>query len=107
MTQILAGDGLRGVDYVLYGAGGYHVAAVLTRPWTEVNDVVRLPHDGLVVLDDDHGVAQVSQPLQRSDKTVIVGGMQSYRRLVADVEDSHEAGAYLRRQPDTLRLTAA
>ena len=39
-------------------------------------------------------------------RRVVVGRVQADGRLVADVEDAHEAGADLRRKADALRLAA-
>ena len=41
------------------------MAAELTRARPEIDDIVRSANRFLVVLDDDHGVAQVAQPGQR------------------------------------------
>ena len=73
----------------------------------KVDDEVCRPHDGLVVLDDQHRVAQVAQALERSDQAVIVGGMQPYRRLVADIQHPHKARADLGRKPNALGFSAA
>ena len=82
----------------------HHLAAVLAGARAHVDDPVRRPHHRLVVLDDDHRVAQVAQTLQRADQPFVVRWMQSDRRLVADVEHAHQAGPDLGGQPDPLRL---
>ena len=63
-------------------------------------------HHLLVVLDDDHGVAEVAQPLERADQLVVVALVQADRRLVEDVEHADELRADLRREPQALRLAA-
>ena len=63
-------------------------------------------HRLLVVLDHDHRVAQVAQPLQRRDQLGVVALVQSDRGLVEDVQHAHQRGADLRRQADALRLAA-
>ena len=63
-------------------------------------------HRPLVVLDHDHGVAEVAQPLQRLDQLRVVALVQADRGLVEDVEHADQAGADLGRQPDPLRLAA-
>ncbi len=94
-----------GLD-LLRGSLGDHVAAVLARARAKVDDVVRRAHGPLVVLDHDHGVAQVAQPLQRLDQLGVVALVQADRGLVEDVEDTDQAGADLRRESDPLRLSA-
>ena len=71
-----------------------------------VDEVVGGAHHRLVVLDDEHRVAEVAQALQGADQAVVVGGVEADRRLVADVEHAHQAGADLRREPNALRLAA-
>ena len=63
-------------------------------------------HRALVVLDDDHRVAEVAQPLERPDQALVVALVQADRRLVEDVEHADERRADLRGQPDPLRLAA-
>ena len=106
-AQVLTGDGLRGVDDILHRSGGDDMASVLASAGADVHDVVGGTHDGFVVLDDDYSVAQVSQSLQGLDEPVIVGGVQPDGRLVADVQHTHESGAYLGRQPYALGLASA
>src|SRR5690606_36231539 len=60
----------------------------------------------LVVLDDDERVPEVAQARERLDEATVVALVQADARLVEDVEDAHEAGADLRREPDALRLAA-
>ena len=59
-----------------------------------------------VVLDDDHGVAGVAEPLERLDQPPVVALVEADRRLVEHVEDPAEVRADLRREPDALRLAA-
>ncbi len=47
---------------------GDDVAAVAARARPEVDDPVGRLHRGLVVLDDQHGVAEVAQALERADQ---------------------------------------
>ena len=60
----------------------------------------------LVVLDDEHGVAEVAQAVQRLDEAVVVALVQADGRLVEHVEHADEARADLRGQADALRLAA-
>ena len=63
-------------------------------------------HHLLVVLDDEHGVADVAQPLERVDEPAVVALVEPDRRLVEDVEHADELRSDLRREPETLRLAA-
>ncbi len=102
----LAGGRVLDGHHLLGRALGHHVAAVLAGARAEVHDVVGRAHRALVVLDHDHGVAEVAQPLQGRDQPFVVALVQPDRRLVEDVEHAHQARADLRGQPDALRLAA-
>ena len=82
------------------------LAAVLARARAQVDEPVGRAHHLLVVLDDEHRVAEVAQPLERPDQAVVVALVESDRRLVEDVEHADELRADLRREPDALRLAA-
>jgi hypothetical protein len=47
-------------------------------------------HHLFVVLDDEDGVAEVAQPLERADQLAVVTLMEPDRRLVEDVEDADQ-----------------
>ena len=82
------------------------LAAVLARAGPEVDHVVGGAHRLLVVLDDDDGVAEVAQLLERGEQPRVVALVQADRRLVEDVQHADEPRADLRRQADALRLAA-
>ena len=63
-------------------------------------------HHLLVVLDHEHRVAEVAQPLERPDQLVVVALVEPDRGLVEDVEDADELRPDLRREPQPLRLAA-
>ena len=87
------------------GALGDHVAAVFAGAGAEVDQVVGGEHRPLVVLDHDHGVAEVAQPVQRPDQLLVVALVKPDRGLVEHVHHSDQARADLRREPNPLRLT--
>ena len=72
----------------------------------DVDDVVGGQDRVLVVLDDDHRVAEVAQAAQRHEQALVVALVQADRGLVEDVEHAGEAGADLARQADALALAA-
>ena len=82
------------------------MATVLAGAGAHVDDPVGRAHHLLVVLDHEHGVAQIAQALERADQPVVVALVQPDRRLVEDVEDTHELRADLRGEPQPLRLAA-
>ena len=85
---------------------GDDAPAVHAGAGAEVDDVVGLADRVLVVLDDDDGVAEVAQAMQRVEQALVVALVQADRGLVEDVHDADEPGADLAREADALRLAA-
>ncbi|MDZ7651244.1 MAG: hypothetical protein U5L03_01075 [Burkholderiaceae bacterium] len=92
-----------GVDLVGC-AGGDHFAAVHAGTRAHVDHVIGSADRVLVVLDHEHGVAEVAQALEGADQSVVVALVQADRGLVQHVHHAGQARADLRRQADALRL---
>ncbi len=90
----------------LRGPGRHHVAAVLTGSRSHVDEVIGGAHGALVVLDHQHRVPELSQPLERRDQLLVVALVKADRRLVEDVEHPDQRGPDLGREPDPLRFAA-
>ena len=84
--EIFAGPGFRRVDQVLDLALGDDLAAVDAGTGADVEHVVGGADGVLVVLDHDHGVAEVAQPLQRFEQARIVALVQADRGLVEHIQ---------------------
>ena len=84
----------------------YDFAAVDARSRPHLHQVIRGANGVFVVLDYDHGVANVAQALECGDHFDVVLGMEPNARLVEDVEHSHQARADLRGEADALRFTS-
>ena len=91
---------------LLRRALGDDLAAVDAGAGADVEDVIGLQDRVLVVLDDDHRVAEVAQALQRAEQALVVALVQADRGLVEHVEHAGEAGADLRGEADALALAA-
>ncbi len=74
-----------------------------TRP--DIHDPITGANGVLVVLDDEHGVAQVAQPVQRVNQSMIIALVQTDRRLVQHIQRAHEPRANLAGQTNALGLT--
>ena len=98
------GPGLR--EDHLERSVGDDLAAVLARPGADVHDPVRGPDGLLVVLHDEHRVAQVAQPGEGRDELRVVALVEPDRGLVEDVQDAHQGGPDLGRQADPLGFAA-
>src|SRR6185369_10969835 len=83
--EVLAGEGGAGGDQVRGCALEDDPAAVVAGPGTEVDDPVGVRHDRLVVLDDDHRLAGVDEPVEQPEQLLDVGEVQAGGRLVEDV----------------------
>ena len=89
-AEVLSGDRLvAGFDRVNI-AGADDLAAVDTGAGSDVDDRVRRVHGVLVVLDDDHRIAQIAQAFERCEQLFVVALMQSDARLVEDIEHAHQ-----------------
>ena len=105
-AQVGTGDRAWLGQQLLERAVGDDLAAVLAGPGPDVDDPVGRPDRLLVVLDDEHRVAEVAQAGQRRDQLRVVALVEPDRRLVEDVQDAHERRADLGREPDALGLAA-
>ena len=83
-----------------------HLATVLASTRAHIDHVVRGANRILVMLNHDHGVANVTQALQRGDQALVIALVQANRRLVQNVEHAHKTGSDLRRQTDALGFAA-
>jgi len=104
--EILGRDRLGIREHLRDGALSDHLAAVLPGPGSEVDQMVGGADRFLVVLDDDHRVAEIAKPHKRRKQPRVVALVQPDARLVEDVQHAHQAGADLRGEPDALRLAA-
>ena len=86
----IAGRERVGLHHLGRGALEDHLATLATGTRTDVDDVVGMEHHVAVVLDDNDGIAQVAQLLQRTDEAVVVALVQSDGGLVEDVEHIDE-----------------
>ena len=104
--QVATGERVRALQQVVDRSGDDDLTAVLARTRADVDDPVAGADGVLVVLDDDHGVAEVAQTYERLDEPVVVALVQTDGRLVEHVEHADQAGADLGGEPDALRLAA-
>ena len=104
--KILAGQAGAVADHRLGRAFGDDLAAMLAGARPHIDEMVGAADRVLVMLDDDHGVAEVAKVPQRPQEPGIVALMQADRRFVEDIEHAGQPGAYLRREPDALAFPA-
>src|SRR5437870_5092784 len=93
-------------QYIVERTSRHDLAAMAAGARSQVHDVVRGTDCLLVVLHDQHGVAEVAQLLEGREQSRVVALMQSDRRLVEDVQHAHEAAADLGREADALSFPA-
>ena len=83
--EIFTGPGARRGDDVIHRAFGDDVATVNAGTRADVEYVIGAADGVLVVLDHDHGVAEVAQALEGFQQASIVALVQADRRLVENV----------------------
>ena len=76
------------------------------RAGTDIYNKIGGAHGVLVVLDNDQGVAQIPQVLQRPQQLIVVPLVQTDGRLVQNIQHPHQGRTDLGGQPDTLALAA-
>src|SRR5579864_7683266 len=72
----------------------------------KIDNVIGAPNGLFIVLNNEHGVAQIAQILERGEQTVVVAMVQADRRLVEHIEHATEARTDLRSQADALAFAA-
>ena len=104
--QVLASDGFLVLEQLLIGAAVHDGSAVLAGARADVDDVIGDLHRVLVVLDDEHRVAEIAHPHERLDEALVVALMQADRGLVEHVQHANQTRTNLRREPDALGFAA-
>ena len=102
--QIVARQRLPVLQQILVTTGVHHLAAVLARSRTDVDDPIRCADRVLVVFDDDQRVAQIAQAREGVDQSTVVALVQSDRRFVEDVEHTGKPRTDLSGQANSLCL---
>ena len=87
-------------------ADGDDAPAMRPRPRPHVDDEVGCAHDVGVVLDDQHGVAQVAQFFQHGHEALGVARVQASGGLVQDVDDAGQLRVQHAGQAHALQLAA-
>src|ERR1700727_1396735 len=85
---------------------GDDLAPVHAGARADINDVIGGPDRILVVLDDDHRIAQAPQTPERVEEPRVVALVEADRRFVEYIKHAGEARADLRSEPDALALAA-
>ena len=75
--------------------------------WTQVDDPIGRLDYAQVVLDHEHRVVLIHQPVQHAEQPANIVAVQARRRLIEDVQRmANAAAAEFSRQFDPLRLAA-
>ncbi len=104
-AEVLTSDRCLGFLDLGRGALSHHLTAVDTGTRTHVDQIVSRPDRVLVVLDYQHGVAQVPEPGQGLQQAVVVALMQADRWFVEHVQHPGQPRADLGGQTDALALS--
>ena len=73
---------------------------------SDIDDIIGIEDGVLVMLDDDHRIAEIAQPAQGFQQPEIIALVQADRGFVEHIEHPGQAGADLRGQADALALAA-
>ena len=100
--QILPGEGCVLPENLGRFALSHHQPAMNAGPRPHVDNVIGGKNGFLVMLDHQHGVAEVTQAFQGLQQAVIITLMQPDGWFIQHIQNPGEAGADLRCQADTL-----
>src|SRR6185312_3758493 len=104
--EIIGGEAVGAGEELVERARADDFAAVDSRAGAHVDDMIGGPDRFLVMLDDEHGVAEAAEALERLEQAVVVLLVEADRRFVEDVEDPREAAADLAGEADALAFAA-
>src|SRR6202048_2255856 len=104
--EIFSGQRIRVLHDVGGRALGDDMPAMHAGAGADVEHKIGKADGVLVVLDHDHGIAEVAQPLQGFQQSRIVALVQADRGLVQHVEHAGQTGADLRSEADALAFAA-
>src|SRR5258708_1833338 len=105
-AEVAPGEGFRAGSDLFGLALRDEVAAGIARTGTEINNKIGATDGVFVVLDDEHGVAQVAKLFEGAEEAAVVARVQADGRLVENVEDTAQPRADLRGEADALGFAA-
>ena len=106
-AQVLRGERRAALKERGGGAEEHHLAAALSRPWSDVEHPIRREHDLRVMLHHEEGIAGVAQPVQHADHAAHVARVEPDAWLVEHEERVDERGAERGGEVDALHLAPA
>ena len=101
-AEVTTGQRLRCGSDLVECALGDDLSAERTRAGTDVDDVVGRRNGVVIVLDNEHRVAEVAQTFQRGNEAFVVALVQPDTRLVQNVEHTGQSATDLRSEADSL-----
>ena len=102
----MAGEAVRVVEDILKRALGHDLAAVDARAGAEIDDMIGGADRVFVMLNHDHGVAEIAQALERDQQAVVVALVEADGGFIEDIEHAGEAAADLAGEADALAFAA-
>ena len=84
----------------------HNLAAARPRAGAKIDNVIGRADRFFVVLDHDHGIAEVAELSQRAEQARVVALVQTDARFIQHVKDAGQTGTDLCRQADSLRFAA-
>ena len=79
---------------------------MFTRPWTQIDNMIRRFHHVRIVFHHDDGVAQIAQLKQDADQAGRIPAVQPDRGFIQHVTRAHQTRPQTRRQLYPLRFAA-
>ena len=101
--EIIGGQALGAGEHLVQLAVADDMAAMDAGAGAHVDHIIGVADRILVMLDDEHGVAEIAQPVERDQQPLIVALVEADARLVEHVEHARQARADLAGEADALR----
>ena len=105
-AQILSGDGVFYLHDFFGRAFRNYFSAMRTGPRPDIDNMVCGQHRIFIMFHYEQRISHIFQVLQRRNQFIVIPLMQTDTRLIQNIADADESGTNLRRQSDSLRLTA-
>ena len=87
-AQVAPGQRIGAALDFLGAAFGHQVPASVAGPWSQIHHIVSAANSFFVVLDDQHGVAEIAQFFERRNQAVVIARVQTDGRLVQHAKHS-------------------
>ena len=85
---------------------GDEIATGIARAWTEIDNKIGATDRVFIVLNDENGIAKITEAFERTQKALIVTRVQADAGFVKNVENAAKTRSNLRGKSNTLGFSS-